>query len=76
MTRFFAKPIVFDIVNKVKRNEVWTAQYGSDVSAPSGFESPIRNAAITGVLSALSEIRAGSRFVSPYRRCNPARHTC
>ena len=28
MTRFFAKPIVFDIVNKVKRNEVWTAHMG------------------------------------------------
>ena len=28
MTRFFAKHIVFDIVNKVKRNEVWTAHMG------------------------------------------------
>ena len=29
-SRFFAKPIVFDIVNKVKRNEVWTAHMGVD----------------------------------------------
>ena len=25
MIHFFAKPIVFDIVNRVERNEVWTA---------------------------------------------------
>ena len=28
MTRFFAKPMVFDIVNKVKRSEVLTAHMG------------------------------------------------
>ena len=52
MTRFFAKPIVFDIVNKVKRNEVWTAHMGVTCRLPSRFESSIRNAAITGILPA------------------------
>ena len=44
MTRFFAKPIVFDIVNKVKRYEVWTAHMGVTRRLPSRFESSIRNA--------------------------------
>ena len=52
MTRFFAKPIVFDIVNKVKRNEVCTAHMGVTRRLPSRFESFIRNAAITGILPA------------------------